>query len=138
MEKKEKLGDTQQWVHSRNDKFITIPEIEQLCDMLYEKFSREFKLNKALIEENRTLKEGVWEKEDVARLKKEVEDLHRGFPITKKEWDDIYKWVDDHNTDINSRTPHFVKRFEFVPTPIGYSGKVVCGCGAEYEFHELG
>ena len=81
----------------RDGKFVKIPNIEDLCLALKEKFMRQEECNQHLSEENKKLKEGVWEKEETARLKAEYEKMkheyyHRGFPITEEEKEKIDEW----------------------------------------------
>ena len=57
-----------------DDKLLSIPQIDKICTVIKEKFGRLLEDNKRLSEENEKLKSGVWEKEEMARLKSEYED----------------------------------------------------------------
>ena len=56
----------------RDGKFVEVPKIEELCLALKDKFMRQEECNQYLSEENKKLKEGIWEKEETARLKGRV------------------------------------------------------------------
>ena len=45
----------------RDGKFVEVPKIEELCLALKDKFMRQEERNQYLSEENKKLKEGIWD-----------------------------------------------------------------------------
>ncbi len=82
------------------------------------------------------------------RLEKMQDDYWRGFPISEQEEKSIEEWKKKHDEEDHGYTPQMRIKAEgccggrykyiFVPTSLGVSGKVVCHCGAEFEFQEIG
>lgn len=63
-----------------------------------------------------------------------MENLYRGFGISKEEDDKIRKWLLEHRkTHLRSGSLEYV----FIPTSVGTIGKVRCSCGEEFTFCEL-
>lgn len=108
---------------------------------------------KYLEEENRKLKEEYSQDEEIQKmqseLKKMKEDYWRGFPISKDEEEAVKEWKKKHDEEVHSlKTLDDRLRaggciggrytYHFVPTSIGTSGKVICNCGAEFEFQMIG
>ena len=94
-----------------------------------------------LREENDKLKNGVWEKEEISKLKNErdlyKEKLSLGFGITKEENDKINQWIS--NREIKN-TGSISGRYEyrFFPTGIGTICKIVDTTdGESFTFREL-
>lgn len=125
-----------------DDKLLSIPQIDKICTVLKEKFGRLLEDNKRLSEENEKLKSGIWEKEEMARLKSEYErmskDYYRGFPISEDEWTRICGWQKWQNPNIELVTNNNTFSYKFTPTPIGVSGKCVAPNGDEFEFQTIG
>ena len=55
----------------RDGKFVEVPKIEDLCLALKDKFMRQEERNQYLSEENKKLKEGVWDKTCKNHIKNE-------------------------------------------------------------------
>ena len=106
-----------------------------------------------LKEENRKLREEYDKDEEIQRMKLELdkmsEDYYRGFPIAETEQDSIKKWKKKHDEDVHGLMTNKMRLkaegccggryiYKFIPTSIGISGKIVCNCGAEFEFKEIG
>ena len=131
---------------------VTVPPIKELCASLQAKFEDEEARVKCLEEENRKLKEGIWEQEEVARLKEQNKrmkhDYYQGFPISDKEKEAIDKWHKEHQTpkeegfkdwkDIYKPKGSHYLTYYFNPTSLGVCGKVKCSCGQEFEFQSIG
>lgn len=124
-------------------KFVEVPPMEQLCAALKEKFSQQERENERLREENKKLKEGIWEKEEVARLKQQhkemQEDYFRGFPISKEEMEAINKWKKQTYGEKRNYGPiggAFI--YKFLPTSIGVAGTILGPDGQKFEFQHLG
>ena len=136
----------------KDNKWIHVPPIDDLCSALKEKFKNQEEENNRLREENKKLKNGIFEKEELARMKKKYnqmqEDYFRGFPISKKEEEAIKTWQEQHELK-----KHNLKTFEqklafqgvsggcytyiFTPTTIGIAGEIKCSCGDTFEFRSL-
>ena len=63
----------------RDGKFVEVPKIEDLCLALKDKVMRQEECNQYLSEENKKLKEGIWEKEETARFKTEYEKMKHEY-----------------------------------------------------------
>lgn len=82
------------------------------------------------------------------RLDKMQNDYWRGFPISEQEEKSIEEWKKKHDEEDHGYTPQMRIKAEgccggrykyiFVPTSLGVSGKIICHCGAEFEFQEIG
>ena len=126
----------------RDGKFVEVPKIEDLCLALKDKFMRQEERNQYLSEENKKLKEGIWEKEETARLKAEYEKMkheyyHLGFPITEEEKEKIDEWSKTHECTTRGTRAQGYRTFLFSPTELGIVGKVKCSCGKTFIFREL-
>lgn len=126
----------------RDGKFVEVPKIDELCLALKDKFMRQEEKMKYLSEENRKLKEGVWEKEESSRLESEYERMKHeyynfGFPITEEEKEKIDEWAKTHECTIRGTRAEGYRKFIFSPTELGVVGEVKCSCGQTFTFREL-
>lgn len=136
----------------RDNRWINIPPIDDLCLALKDKFKRQEEENNRLREENEKLKNGIFEKEELAEMKKEYnqmrEDYFRGFPISEKEEKAIENWKEQHELKKhNLKTLNQKLAFQgvsggrytyiFTPTAIGTFGEIKCSCGDTFEFQSL-
>ena len=126
----------------RDGKFVSVPKIDELCFALKDKFMRQEEKMDYLSEENRKLKEGVWEKEETARLKSEYEQMkheyyHLGFPIKKEEKEKIDEWAKTHECMSRGTRAEGYREYIFSPTELGVVGEVKCSCGQSFTFREL-
>lgn len=114
--------------HIRDGKWIEVPEIKKIAEQLVERYQYQSEQYDILKEENDKLKNGVWEKEEISKLKSErdlyKQQLYFGFGITKEENDKIKQWIS--NREIKD-TGAISGRYEyrFFTTSIGIIGKVV-------------
>lgn len=127
----------------RDGKFVEVPKIDELCLALKDKFMRQEEKIKYLSEENRKLKEGVWEKEESSRLESEYERMKHeyynfGFPITEEEKEKINEWAKTHECTTRGTRAEGYRKFIFSPTELGVVGEVKCSCGQTFTFRELG
>ena len=98
--------------------------------------------NKYLEEENKKLKDAHYKDEVIAKMKAErdeaIEDIRRGFEITKSESEAIRAWKDKHYEEIHGANTLAKKmkmggaiggtyEYEFTPTSIGTFGTCICG-----------
>ena len=125
--------------HVKDGKWIEVPEIKKIAEQLVERYQYQSKQYDILKQENDKLKNSVWEKEEIANLKKELDTLKKlmsfNFFITEEEHEKIQKWM--------SKRP--VKRviggryeYRFFPTGIGVVGKIVDVLdGESFVFREL-
>ena len=127
--------------------------IDEYCEELKNEFDRKENLIQSLREENKKLKEGIWEKEEVAFYKKRYKEMeeryYRGFPISKEEQKEIEEWKDKHEREVH-KADTFEKKlalhgvsggrytYIFTPTALGTSGEIQCSCGQTFEFQEIG
>lgn len=137
----------------RNEKYVVVPPIDELCLALKEKFQRQEKDLARLCKENEDLKAGVWTENEIARLKAENEELREqkryAFTFTKAEREAIQQWKERHDKERHGAdTLDKRLRLEgvsggrytyiFVPTAIGTSGCVRCSCGESFCFRNFG
>ena len=127
--------------HIRDGKWIEVPEIKKIAEQLVERYQYQSEQYNILKEENDKLKNGVWEKEEISKLKSE-RDLYKqqlsfGFGITKEENDKIKQWISNRET---KDTGAIGGRYEyrFFPTSIGVVCKIVDTTNNEsFTFREL-
>lgn len=106
-----------------------------------------------LQEELRKLKEEYSKDSEIQKMNSALEkmrkDYWRGFPISEDEKKKIDEWKEKHDIEAHGLNTFDKKlkaggciggrySYKFVPTSIGISGKIVCNCGAEFEFQEIG
>lgn len=125
-----------------NDELVSRP-IEDLCKALEEKYLRQEKHCKQLFEENEKLKKGIWEKEEIARLKADKQRYYdewlMGFPITKEQRKKINEWQKQYiKLDTKMGAIGGMFTYKFTPTSIGVSGVCIAPNGDEFEFQEIG
>ena len=125
---------------NRDGEFVTVPPIDKLCLILKDKFLRQEENNEYLREENKKLKEGILEKEEIARLKKDYEtmreDCYRGFPISEDE----KKAIDEWKTKYKDRHYGAIGggfTYKFTPTSLGTIGVIVGPDGDEFKFQDI-
>ena len=127
--------------HIRDGKWIEVPEIKKIAEQLVERYQYQSEQYDILKEENDKLKNGVWEKEEISKLKNE-RDLYKqqlsfGFGITKEENDKIKQWISNRET---KDTGAIGGRYEyrFFPTSIGIICKIIDTTdGESFVFREL-
>ena len=114
-------------------------DITKLAGQLVDQFEMQERQIKYLQEENQKLKEGVWEKEEVARLKRDYERMREkyylGFPITPEQDAKIKEWKKKY------KGQHFgaiggAFTYHFTPTGIGTFATVTGPDGDKLEFQE--
>ena len=127
--------------HIRDGKWVKVPEIKKIAEQLVERYQYQSEHYNLLREENDKLKNGVWEKEEISKLKNErdlyKEKLSLGFGITTEENDKINQWIS--NREIKN-TGSISGRYEyrFFPTGIGIICKIVDTTdGESFTFREL-
>ena len=107
---------------SVDGKMMTLEPIDEVLLKLKGRYQLQQDRNKWLREENEKLKSGVWEKEEIVRLKEELarykEYMKYGFGISKGEHDKIEKWMEKwKGTRLGAIGGGFEYRFQ--PTSIG-------------------
>ena len=127
--------------HIKDGKWIEVPEIKKIAEQLVERYQYQSEQYNILREENDKLKNGVWEKEEISKLKNErdsyKQQLSFGFGITKEENDKINQWISNRET---RNTGAIGGRYEyrFFPTGIGTICKIVDTIdGESFIFREL-
>lgn len=127
--------------HIRNGKWVKVPEIKKIAEQLVERYQYQSEQYELLREENKKLKNDIWEKEEISKLKSE-RDLYRkqlafGFGITEEENDKIKQWISNREA---KNTGAIAGRYEyrFFPTGIGTICKIVDTTNNEsFTFREL-
>ena len=130
-----------EFLHIKDGKLIEVPEIKKIAEQLVERYKYQSEQYNMLREENDKLKNRVWEKEEISKLKNE-RDLYKqqlsfGFGITKEENDKINQWISNRET---KDTGAIGGRYEyrFFPTGIGTICKIVDTINNEsFTFREL-
>lgn len=133
----------------RDDKYITVPPMDELCLALKDKFMRQEEKIEHLEEEIKKLKDENWKDNELQSMKEQYdkmrEDYYRGFPISKEEKEKINAWMDKHEKEKHPRPENSFPRggaiggcytYRFVPTSIGVFGTIKCSCGEEFTFQE--
>ncbi len=96
------------------------------------------------------LEDKTYKDKEMQRLKKErdeaIQDMRRGFPISKEEYDKVHEWMREHEVSKHPQPEGKWRprggaiggsyRFIFTPTSIGVFGAVKCSCGEEFCFQE--
>lgn len=141
--------DIEHWTYTKSGKYVLIPPMDELCDILKTKFANQEELINSLREQIKSLKDENWKDEQLQKMKEEYNqmkvDYNRGFPITKEESCKVKEWMNKHEKEkhllSNERFPRGGAiggsyQFIFTPTSIGTFGTVKCSCGAEFTFQE--
>ena len=122
-------------------KVVPVYSSEEIIDIISSKLNdMQLRIDR-LTEENKKLKEDIWEKEEVAKLKAENERLRKesynGFPISDDELKLINDFIKKHNNPpmkINSCS----YTYKFTPTSLGTIGTISYMNGLdELTFREL-
>lgn len=130
----------------------SLDNIKSYCDDLESRIE-------SLEKENRELRDEHYKDLELQKMQQELENTQRkiseirksslrGFPITEDEETTIEKWKEDHDRDVHGlSTPDLRYKaggcsggrytYKFVPTSLGTIGKVICSCGAEFQFQDL-
>lgn len=112
---------------------------------LYDHYRKIVNENEHLREENERIKSETYKDEELARLKKEYDqmsnDYYRGFPISEEEDKKINEWIkkqmEKHPGGLGAIGGRFI--YEFIPTGIGTSGTIKdSSTGDTFNFQELG
>lgn len=132
--------------HIRDGKWIEVPEIKKIAEQLVERYQYQSEQYDILKEENDKLKNGIWEKEEISKLKNE-RDLYKqqisfGFGITKEENDKIKQWISNREAkDTGAKDTGVIGgryEYRFFPTGIGTICKIVDTTNGEsFVFREL-
>lgn len=132
-------NDTPYSAH-RDGFFVSVPEMDQLCATLKDKFCRLSDTNEYLTEQLENLKKDTFKDEELSKMKAELEalkaDYYRGFPISKKEKESIDKWMNEHEKIHKGGHGTIGGKYTYVfnPTSIGTIGTIKCSCGECFEF----
>ena len=127
--------------HIRNGKWVKVQEIKKIAEQLVERYQYQSEQYELLKEENEKLKNDIWEKEEIDKLKSE-RDLYQkqlsfGFGITEEENEKIKQWISDRE-DKNIGAIGGRYECRFFPTSIGVVCKIVDTTNNEsFTFREL-
>lgn len=116
--------------------------MKSVLQEVYDHYRSVVLTNDYLRKENERLKSEAYKDEELAKMKKEYdemkEDYYRGFPISEKEEKKINEWI---KTLPEAYTGAIGGRFtyEFYPTGLGTAGTIEDGVtGQKFTFQELG
>lgn len=126
--------------------------VEEYLELIREDNDKKRSIIKKLRKENKELQEKNYKDRELQKMKVQLEkiqkDFWRGFPISEKEQNSILEWTKKHDEQDHGYTPSMRMKAEgccggrykyvFIPTSLGISGKIVCHCGSEFEFQEIG
>lgn len=110
--------------------------IKNFCDAITRVMLQMKQNNDDLVEENRRLKDENYKDEELAKLSKELKNLenecYRGFPISKKENEEIITWQKQHDINVHRNYDLYHGAigggysYRFYPTSIGCIGTCIC------------
>ena len=125
--------------HIKDGKWIEVPEIKKIAEQFVERYQYQSEQYDILKQENDKLKNLVWEKEEIASLKKELNALKKlmsfNYLITEEENEKIQKWISERPI---KRVIGGRYEYRFFPTGIGVVGKIVDVLdGESFVFREL-
>lgn len=123
----------------KKDGVIWGEDVAKLAGKLVDQFETQERIIKTLREENKKLKEGVWEKEEIAHLKNEYDRMRKemilGFPITSEQADRIREWKKRYEGQkFGAIGGAFT--YSFTPTGIGTFASVKGPDGEVFNFQE--
>lgn len=126
-----------------NRVLYSMKPIKERLDEIAEEFERKEAAIEWLRKENDELRNEKYKDEELARLKRRLEDveyeLYRGFPISEEEEREIKLWKERH--ELIHRGGHGAVggkyTYTFVPTSIGTVGEIKCTCGESFCFSEI-
>lgn len=146
------LNDRQYWTYFEEE-YTTVHKLEDCFKAIACRNNDLVERIQYLEKVNKELKDEAFKDKTLQEMEKAYEeakaDNYRGFPITESERAAIDEWKKEHESevhglkDVKSRikaggTIGGRYKYEFVPTSIGTSGRIVCSCGESFEFSELG
>lgn len=155
------IGDqTMGWFYTSVDgEFTKLADMDTACEEFIKNVKYHYEHCKAandrLKKENVELRDENYKDKELQKWRdaahKAQDDLHRGFPISEKEWEAVKAWMEQHDREAHSLDSDddstlVVKRggaiggnykYEFIPTSIGVIGTVYCSCGASFQFQEI-
>jgi len=152
-------SDTMSWFYTSVDgEFTKLADMDTACEEFIKNVKYHYEKCKAtndrLKKENVELRDEHYKDKELQKWRDAAhqaqDDLHRGFPISEKEWEAVKTWMEQHDREAHSLDSDddstFVKRggaiggnykYEFIPTSIGVIGTVYCSCGASFQFQEI-
>lgn len=117
----------------------TVHPIDETIGSIIGRFEDMANVNASLRERLTAISDERWKDEALqelnALLKKQEEDLNRGFRITAKEQASIDEWLKNHQHP--SGAIGGTHSYVFTPTSIGIMGEIRCVCGKSYTFSDL-
>jgi len=133
----------------RDNEYIMVPPIDELCLALKEKFLGQEEKIEYLKEEIKNLKDEHWKDNELQSMKEQYnkmrKDYYRGFPISEEESEKINAWIMKHEKEKHLRSENDFPRggaiggsytYHFTPTSIGVFGSIQCSCGEKFTFQE--
>lgn len=136
-----------------NGRFITVPTVDEICEMLQAKFEHMQTRIDHLLEENAKLNDDAYKDNELASMKAQLEemraDYYRGFPVDEAQQAAVRAWQKRHTEEQHGTKSDEQKlRLEgvsggrwiygFVPTSIGVGGVCICGACREKARREAG
>lgn len=153
-------SDKMSWFYTSVDgEFTKLADMDTACEEFIKNVKYHYEKCKAandrLRKENVELRDEHYKDKELQKWRDAAhqaqDDLHRGFPISEKEWEAVKAWMEQHDREAHSLDSDddstlVVKRggaiggnykYEFIPTSIGVIGTVYCSCGASFQFQEI-
>jgi predicted nuclease with TOPRIM domain len=142
-----------EYITGFNGEVVVVYDFDKCIKALQCRNSDNEKRIKYLKEENSKLKEEYNKDEEIQKMQERLDEMQkdywRGFPISEEEQNAIEEWKKKHDIEVHGLTTSRMRMkaegciggryiYKFVPTSIGISGKIICHCGAEFEFQEIG
>lgn len=120
-----------------------VHDFKDVLQELYNHYRSVVSTNEYLGSENERLKSEAYKDEELSTMKEKYDkmrdDYYRGFPISEKEMAKIHEWQDKIIGGVDMKINGTRFHYEFYPTPLGVSGKVVDNItGEKFEFQEIG
>ena len=121
--------------------------LDVCCEKIEEQVNELRKNIEYLSSANDKLIKGIYEKEELKDLKKEVQFLRKMTPFTINDTEQkkIDKWIHEHvkkvhHVDLDNPPVRkyigYSFSYEFTPTELGMFGDVKCTCGKSFTFKE--
>lgn len=142
------MEDIEHWTYDEHGKFLSVPTMDKLCNILKTKFKEQERLNDDLRIQLKKLTDEKWKDSELQKMKEELKevraDARRGFPISESEYKAAMDWINSHEASKHPSKHPFPRggaiggsyQWIFTPTSIGTFGEIKCSCGDSFTFQE--
>lgn len=137
---------------SETGKLIKVYDLEECLAAIRIRNEKNEKRIEHLQKENKELKNECYKDDELQRMRRRLDkmekDYYRGFPISETEQAAIETWKINHDKKVHGYITDEMRQkaegccggrytYKFVSTSIGVSGRIICSCGAEFEFQKI-